>query len=223
MGYRFDNLRLEKGMYNEAGRSFTQVLEREDPSEQYKGTALEGLDAYQRQLKRFDIKVKGAGSDAVEKFFATSQSAVLFPEYIARSVRQGMEEANLLPHITAAVTRFDGMDYRSIASVPDDDQRALRWVEEGAAIPQTQVKTQENLVKLHKRGRMLVASYEAIRYQKLDLFSVTLRQNRRPHQPDAPGGRHRGAPQRRRQRQPRRGLHRGYRSHRRHRGHPHLR
>lgn len=176
MGYRFDNLRLEKGMYNEAGRSFTQVLEREDPSEQYKGTALEGLDAYQRQLKRFDIKVKGAGSDAVEKFFATSQSAVLFPEYIARSVRQGMEEANLLPHITAAVTRFDGMDYRSIASVPDDDQRALRWVEEGAAIPQTQVKTQENLVKLHKRGRMLVASYEAIRNQKLDLFSVTLRQ-----------------------------------------------
>ena len=176
MGYRFDNLRLEKGMYNEAGRSFTQVLEREDPSEQYKGTALEGLDAYQRQLKRFDIKVKGAGSDPVEKFFATSQSAVLFPEYIARAVRQGMEESDLLPHITAAVTRFDGMDYRSIASVPDEDQKSLRRVEEGAAIPQTQVVTQENLVKLHKRGRMLVASYEAIRYQKLDLFSVTLRQ-----------------------------------------------
>ncbi len=176
MSYRFDNLRLEKGMYNEAGRTFTQVLEREDPSEQYKGTPLEGLDAYQRQLKRFDIKVKGAGSDVVEKFFSTSQSAVLFPEYIARSVRQGMEEADLLPHITAAVTKFDGMDYRSIASVPEDDQKALRYVEEGATIPQTQVKTQENLVKLHKRGRMLVASYEAIRYQKLDLFSVTLRQ-----------------------------------------------
>ena len=176
MSYRFDNLRLEKGMYNEAGRSFTQVLEREDPSEQYKGTSLEGLDAYQRQLKRFDIKVKGAGSDVVEKFFSTSQSAVLFPEYIARSVRQGMEESDLLPHITAAVTRFDGMDYRSIASVPEDDQKALRRVEEGAEIPQTQVKTQENLVRLHKRGRMLVASYEAIRYQKLDLFSVTLRQ-----------------------------------------------
>ena len=29
MSYRFDNLRLEKGMYNEAGRTFTQVLERE--------------------------------------------------------------------------------------------------------------------------------------------------------------------------------------------------
>ena len=45
MAQRFDNVRLEKGMYHEAGRSFTQVLEKLDPSEQYRGTALEGLDA----------------------------------------------------------------------------------------------------------------------------------------------------------------------------------
>ena len=175
MAYQFENLKLEKGMYSEAGRSFTQVLEKCDPSEAYKGTALEGLDAYQRQLKRFDIKVKGTGSDVVEKFFSTADSAVLFPEYIARTVRQGMEESDILPSITATVTRFDGMDYRSIASVPAQEKE-LRAVSEGAAIPQTTIKTQENLVKLHKRGRMLVASYEAIRYQKLDLFSVTLRQ-----------------------------------------------
>lgn len=175
MGYSFDDLKLEKGMYSEAGKSFTQVLEGADPTEHYKGTAMEGLDAFQRQLKRFDIKARGAGSDVVDKFFRTADSAVLFPEYIARSVRQGMEEDNLLPHITATVTQFEGMDYRSIASVPEDEKK-LRRVEEGAAIPATTVKTQENLVKLHKRGRMLVASYEAIRYQKLDLFSVTLRQ-----------------------------------------------
>ena len=112
----------------------------------------------------------------VEKFFASAQSAVLFPEYIARSVRQGMEETNLLPQITAAVTQFNGMDYRSIASVPEKEDKSLRRVEERASIPQTEIRTQENLVRLHKRGRMLVASYEAIRYQKLDLFSVTLRQ-----------------------------------------------
>ena len=55
MANQFDTIRLEKGMYQEAGRSFTQVLEGLDPSEQYKGTRLEGLDAFQRQLKRFDI------------------------------------------------------------------------------------------------------------------------------------------------------------------------
>lgn len=175
MAYQCDNMRLEKGMYNEAGRSFTQVLERCDPSEAYKGTALEGLDAFQRQLKRFDIKVRGAGSDVVEKFFSTAESAVLFPEYIARAVRQGMEETNLLPDITATVTDFEGMDYRSITSVPEEEKK-LRRVEPGTKIPATTIKVQDSLVRLHKRGRMLVASYEAIRYQKLDLFSVTLRQ-----------------------------------------------
>ena len=172
----FDNLKLEKGMYRQAGMNFTQVLESLDPSENYRGTALEGTDAFQRQLKRFGIRVKGAGSSSVEKFFSTMDSAVLFPEYIARTVRQGMEENNILPSIVATTTMIDSMDYRSIYSNPTDDDKELKEVEEGAAIPETQVKTKDHLVNLSKRGRMLVASYEAIRFQKLDLFSVMLRQ-----------------------------------------------
>ena len=174
MGY--DNLRLEKGMYRQQGKTFTQVLESLDPSENYRGTALEGTDAFQRQLKRFGIRAKGAGSSPVEKFFATMDSAVLFPEYIARTVRQGMEETDILPSIVASTTIIDAMDYRSIYSVPEDEDKALSDVEEGAAIPTTEIKTKEHLVSLKKRGRMLVASYEAIRFQKLDLFGVMLRQ-----------------------------------------------
>ena len=174
MGY--DNLKLEKGMYRQEGMSFTQVLESLDPSENYRGTALEGTDAFQRQLKRFGIRAKGAGSSPVEKFFRTMDSAVLFPEYIARTVRQGMEENDILPAIVATTTVIDAMDYRSIYSNPTDEDKALQDVEEGAEIPTTEVKTKEHLVSLTKRGRMLVASYEAIRFQKLDLFSVMLRQ-----------------------------------------------
>ena len=174
MGY--DNLRLEKGMYRQAGKSFTQVLESLDPSENYRGTALEGTDAFQRQLKRFGIRARGAGSSPVEKFFATSDSAVLFPEYIARTVRQGMEENDILPAITATTTVIDSMDYRSIYSNPTDEDKELKDVAEGTAIPETEVKTKEHLISLTKRGRMLVASYEAVRFQKLDLFGVTLRQ-----------------------------------------------
>ena len=174
MGY--DNLRLEKGMYRQEGMSFTQVLESLDPSENYRGTALEGTDAFQRQLKRFGIRAKGAGSSPVEKFFRTMDSAVLFPEYIARTVRQGMEENDILPAITATTTVIDAMDYRSIYSNPTEEDKELQDVEEGGAIPETEVKTKEHLVKLTKRGRMLVASYEALRFQKLDLFGVMLRQ-----------------------------------------------
>lgn len=171
----FENITIEKGMYQTKG-GLTQALEQLDPSENYAGTSLEGLDAFSRQLKRFDIRVSGSGSDCVEKFFQTSNSAALFPEYIGRAVRQGMERANILPELVATVTDIEGMDYRSIASAPSEDDRTLKIVAEGAAIPQTTVSTKENLVKLHKRGRMLVASYEALRFQRLDLFTVTLNQ-----------------------------------------------
>ena len=176
MANMYNEIKLDKGMYSEAGKSFSQVLENLDPSENYKGSACEGLDAYQRQLKRFDIKVKGAGSDLVEKFFSTSESAVLFPEYVARAVRAGMEEGNILPSITATTTRIEGMDYRSIYSAATEGSKSLRYVGEGAVIPQTEIKSADHLVPLKKRGRMLVASYEAIRFQRLDLFGVMLRQ-----------------------------------------------
>ena len=172
----FENIRLEKGMYREAGKTFTQVLEGLDPSEAYKGTALEGTDAFQRQLKRFGIRVKGAGSDKVEKFFSSAESSVLFPEFICRIVRQGMDDGDILPSIVATVTNIDSLDYRSISSTPSEDDLALCEVSEGASIPVTTIRTDDTLVQLRKRGRMLVASYEALRFQKLDLFSVMLRQ-----------------------------------------------
>ena len=167
--------------------------------------------------------MKGRNSDVVEKFFRTTESAVLFPEFVSRVVRQGMEEDNVLPSITATVTQFEGMDYRSIYSVPSEEEKSLKRVEEGAQLPQTSVRTQSNLVKLHKRGRMLVASYEAIRFQRLDLFSITLRQIgshiARMHLEDAikvittADG----------QREPRRQLLHRHHSYRRHQRHPELR
>lgn len=172
----YKTINIDKSMYNRRGKTFSQVLEELDPSTNYKNTPLEKLDAFGRQLKRFDIRVSGAQSDMVEKFFQTSSSAALFPEYVSRAIKLGMEYANALPDITATVTKIDGMDYRSIVSDPDDDTKSLKVVSEGAFLPQTTIKTQENLVKLLKRGRMLVSTYEALRFQRLDLFTVTLKQ-----------------------------------------------
>lgn len=173
---KYESIRLEKGMYGVPGKSFTQILEGLDPSADYRGTPLEELDAYQRQLKRFDIRVGGQTSDKIEKFFQTGDSAALFPEYVSRAVLQGMEQADLLPDLVATTTRIDSLDYRTIASDPSEDDRTLKPVAEGAELPRTGVKVKDRLVRLHKRGRMLVASYEALRFQRLDLFTVTLRQ-----------------------------------------------
>lgn len=171
----FENLTLEKGMYGVPGKSFTQVLEGLDSSEQYRGTPLEGLDAYQRQLKRFGIRVSGPGSDSVEKFFQSSSSAALFPEYVARAVGQGMEAADQLKDMVATVTKIDGLDYRTI-SVEGEETAPLKAVAQGAQLPATTIRVNDGLVKLRKRGRTLMTSYEALRFQKLDLLTVALRQ-----------------------------------------------
>ncbi|MDE6385067.1 MAG: phage major capsid protein [Eubacterium sp.] len=171
----FDNIKLEKGLYT-TSKGFTASLEELDPSENYIGTDYEGLDAYQRQLKRFDIKVSGTGSDTISKFFATTDSAALFPEYISRAVQQGLEEEDTLHKIIATTTNIDSLDYRAIESVPAEEDKELALVAEGETIPETTIRTKDKLTKLKKRGRMLVASYEAIKFQKLDLFTVTLKQ-----------------------------------------------
>lgn len=64
----FDTLKLDKGLYA-SSKGFTASLEAVDPSENYIGTELEGLDAYQRQLKRFDIKVSAPDRTACPNSF----------------------------------------------------------------------------------------------------------------------------------------------------------
>ena len=71
MKYNYQNISISKDFYKSA-EGFSKTLERLDPSEQYRGTELAGYDAFQRQLKRFDIKVAGVDSDRLQKFLATA-------------------------------------------------------------------------------------------------------------------------------------------------------
>lgn len=172
----FDTIKLDKGLYT-SDKGFTSSLEAIDPSENYKGTELEGLDAYERQLKRFDIKVKGPKSDPISKFFQTSDSAVLFPEFITRSVATVVTSKNVVDELIATTTNIDSMDYRSVqceAIEPDNAKQS--FINEGAFIPETSITLRDKLTTLKKSGRTFVASYEAIKSQRLDLFSVTLKQ-----------------------------------------------
>ncbi len=172
----YQNIRLEKSLYNGSGKSFSQQLEQLDPTAAYAGTELGELDAFGRQLKRFDIKVSGPASDQIQKFFQNAETATLFPEYVARAVNTGMAESKVLERIIAAKTTINTPDYRTISTGMSQDDLALKQVLEGTAIPHTTLKLKNTLVQLKKRGRILSASYEAIRFQRLELFTVALRQ-----------------------------------------------
>lgn len=172
----FENVKIEKSMYNIAGKSFSDILESLDPSSSYKDTSLKDLDAYGRQLKRFNIKVLGPKSDNIEKFFSSADSAPLFPEYVLRAVKTGMNSDSILNNIIATKTIIDSLDYRTISCDPSVNLKELKAIAEGSTIPSTHIFLKNGLIKLIKSGRMLVSSYEAIRFQKLDVFSVALRQ-----------------------------------------------
>jgi len=161
----YENIRLDKGMYKNE-RGFSQTLESLDPSRSYSGTELAGLDAYQRQLKRFDIKVAGSSSDCIAKFFQTSDTAALFPEYVSRAVSQGMCDASVVDEIVASKSNINSLDYRSI----NVDQRI------DGNTSATGIELNNQLVKLKKYGRLLITSYEAIKFQRIDLFTVALKQ-----------------------------------------------
>ena len=170
----YENIKIEKGLYT-TGKSFTQALEALDPSENYKGTSLEGLDAFERQLKRFDIKVSAKDCDTVSKFFQTTDSAALFPEFVSRSIKLGMKDNCTIDKIIATTTFVDSLDYRSIELTEDENYTTFNPIAEGTQLETVEIKVKDTLTKLNKYGKIISASYEAIKFQKLDVFSLALR------------------------------------------------
>lgn len=168
----YQNVTLEKGLYHLTNKSFVQALEGLDPSAQYAETPLAGLDAYERQLKRFDIRISGPQCDRVEKFFTSTESAVLFPEFVRRAIRQGMD-ASMLSEITAVETHTDSSQYLGCTIAETDSYSTA--ISQSNALKNSTILEATSALVLDKYGRAVKASYEAVRQQRLDVFAVFLR------------------------------------------------
>ena len=167
----YNDIRLEKGLYNLSGKSFTAALEELDPSSAYAGTPLEKLDAFERQLKRFNIRISGPDCDCVEKFFSTTETAVLFPEFVTRCIRKGFDET-VLKSVCAAKTVCSSSQYLGCVL---DDSDAYTATGQAETLPEAAVREGAEATVLEKFGRLISASYEAVRQQRLDVFGVMLR------------------------------------------------
>lgn len=167
----YNDIRLEKGLYNLSGKSFSAALEELDPSSAYSGTPLEKLDAYERQLKRFNIRISGSDCDRVEKFFTSTETAVLFPEFVTRCIKKGFDDT-VLTSICAAKTISGCGQYLGCTL---DDTAEYKTAAEAETLPSATVRESESATILAKYGRLISASYEAVRQQRLDVFGVMLR------------------------------------------------
>lgn len=169
----YNSIKIEKGLYNLSGKTFSQALEAMDPSENYTDEALRKMDAFERQLKRFDIKVNGVNADKVDKFFQSTESAALFPEFVRRAVEAGLN-SGCVNKITAAVSVSDGVDARGIV-LSDGTDAYAGSAAYGSALPESSISLTSSAIALKKFGRVVNAPYEAVRQQRIDVFAVALR------------------------------------------------
>ncbi|MBE7560544.1 phage major capsid protein [bacterium] len=173
---RAAEITLSPDLYSRArtrGLSLSGLLEELDPSGP--GAA---LDAFERQLALAGIRVAGPQADAIDRFFASAENAVLFPEYVSRAVRAGMSDFSKLDKITATRTKIDDDTYRTLYmddSVYAEGELSLARVSEGAAMPRIEIKTAEHSITLSKYGRYIETTYEAIRRKKAPVVEVFLR------------------------------------------------
>lgn len=170
----YESVSLDKNLYLANG-GFNAALEILDSSKQYTGTEVSCLDAFQRQLKRFGIQVSGENSDKVSKFFNCPSSAILFPEYVIRAVSKRSHTQSVLEEIIASKSVIHDLDYHAFNSTTRSTGITLPEID-GEVIPETIISSDDRPTTLRKRGRILNASYDAIKDQRLDVFSVALGQ-----------------------------------------------
>lgn len=130
--------------------------------------------ALEKALADQGIRVKGAGADRLEKFFATSSSAVLFPAFVDSMVVAGLLASPVLSSLIATETNIDAQVYQALFLNDTQADRELKLITEGAVLPTTTITTADHTINLQKFGRLVEASYEALRRQRINVFSLFL-------------------------------------------------
>jgi len=180
-----DMLSAGLNLYKEAygqGMTFSQFLENIDPSNEYRGedASLSKMDAFERQMFAAGIRTKsdegkGLHADVVDKFFlGTSNSDVLFPEFINRTARQAMIAPDILNELVAIKTPIQGNAYKTFYVDLATAAKQKKRVAQGAEIPTTTITGHEHSVSLNKEGRAIDMSYEFIRRMRVDMLALLI-------------------------------------------------
>jgi hypothetical protein len=172
---------LTKDMYDQAKKehvSLSQLLERLDPT-----TGESKLTAFERQLKEHNIvtqsiAAKGIYASNVEAFYRTEESRVLFPEFVATTLRESLMAESILPYLIALTTPIDSNAYRTIyckTTAANTKAAKRKRVTEAAELPKSKLVTAEQTTNIYKYGNAIEASYEVIRRMRLDLLQLHVR------------------------------------------------
>lgn len=111
----------------------------------------------------------------VDRFFQSDPNAKwLFPDIVREAVTAGMRRKPVFPTLVIRDERIEGTAYDVPYVQESAAQEELRSVAEGAVIPESEITYGDRVVKLDKKGRGVIASYEVIRRMSVDMLRVHL-------------------------------------------------
>lgn len=154
--------------------------EREKNNEALKAT---GLDAFDAALLSQGIIVRGneklnIQSSTMEKFFTTSESRLLFPEFMVRTIKESIFAQPITQYLVGETQTITGDTMRQPVldlkgtGLGLKNRKALkkRRVAEAANIPVASLKLAETAISIYKYGLGTKASYEVLRRMTIDMF-----------------------------------------------------
>ncbi len=111
----------------------------------------------------------------VDRFFQSDPNAKwLFPDVVREAVLTGLQRKPVYPELIMHDERVEGTAYDVPYVLEDSENEELRSVAEGAAIPESEIIYGDRIVRLDKKGRGVLASYEAVRRMSVDMLRVHL-------------------------------------------------
>lgn len=137
------------------------------------------LDAFERLMKEAGIMTQSVPernifSSKVQAFYRTNENKVLFPEYVARTLVEAMQEFPLYNYLVAQRTPIDSNVYKASYLDLDDPKNKkateMKRVTEASDLPVAKLRLGESAVTLYKYGRAVEASYEALRRMDIEMF-----------------------------------------------------
>jgi hypothetical protein len=179
---KFNEIALTKDLVysaREEAKSLTQKLEELDPSSAYVGTDLAGLNAYERQLYRFNIIPRsdtklGVRATKMDAWFQNPDTSLklLFPEYVDTVIAEEQMKNSILPYLIAMDVPITGNTYRGTFLDDAPLNQKKKPVPVGAPIPKAKLDLREKAVNIQKFGLAIEAPYETIRWMTVDELAL---------------------------------------------------
>lgn len=134
-------------------------------------------DASPIKLAMLDAGI--TGSSIIKDFTAQNVGSWLLPAFIDERLNEEIPTFSLMPYLCTNVTPANSLSVLAtkLNMIDDEENKSnveMKRVQEGADFPIAELKLAEIAIKLFKYGRAVRATYEALQYMRVDMFSHTM-------------------------------------------------